>query len=210
MTIWNERYEAEEYIFGKEPNVYFRSVIDLLEPGRLLVPGAGEGRDAVYAATLGWKVDAFDLSDKGRQKAIRLAGESGVEITYEVTDAATFDFNQKQYDLVAMTFLHLPEAMRRYFFGNIHKCLRPGGKVVIEAFNTRQLSHSSGGPKDINMLFTPELLKEELIHIKPIKNVELTVFLEEGSRHQGKAEVIRFLGVRTDKSLHSGGRVSAF
>ena len=73
--FWNERYAQKEYVYGKAPNAFFKSVIDQLKPGRLLVPGAGEGRDAVYAATLGWQVDAFDSSETGREKALSLAQE---------------------------------------------------------------------------------------------------------------------------------------
>ena len=38
-TFWNQRFASEEYIYGTEPNAYFKQVIDGLKPGRLLVPG---------------------------------------------------------------------------------------------------------------------------------------------------------------------------
>jgi SAM-dependent methyltransferase len=194
MTIWNQRYSSEEYAFGKLPNLYFKSVIDLYPPGKLLVPGAGEGRDAVYAATLGWDVLAFDASDVGKEKALRLAGEKGVSIHYEVTDAAHFDLSRVQYNMVAMTFFHLPVDLRRHFFGSLHKALKPEGVVVIEAFNPLQLNYTSGGPKDISMLLTKEIFDEELTHLKCIQCYEQRVTLDEGPFHQGQAEVVRFLG----------------
>jgi 2-polyprenyl-3-methyl-5-hydroxy-6-metoxy-1,4-benzoquinol methylase len=194
MTIWNQRYSSEEYAFGREPNLYFKSVIDRYSPGKLLVPGAGEGRDAVYAATLGWDVFAFDASDVGKEKALRLAEEKGVAIRYDVMDAADFDFSKVQYDMIVMTYFHLPVDLRRHFFGNLFKALKLEGVVVIEAFNPLQLNYTSGGPKDISMLLTKEIFDEELTHIKCIQCYEQRITLDEGPLHQGQAEVTRFLG----------------
>lgn len=195
MTIWNERYSGETFAFGKIPNLYFKTVIDALPPGRILVPGAGEGRDAVYAAKLGWEVDAFDLSDIGRQKAQRLAAEEHVSISFDVLDAADFDFVRHRYDLIAMVYFHLPATLRKYFFANLHQSLNPGGMVLIEAFNPKQLPYTSGGPKDISMLMTPEMLRNELIHLKPIECYETQVLLDEGFQHKGHAEIIRYSGI---------------
>lgn len=59
-AFWDERYLAEEYIYGEKPSAFFKQVIDTLPPGKALIPGAGEGRDAMYAASLGWNVHSFD------------------------------------------------------------------------------------------------------------------------------------------------------
>ncbi len=80
--FWNERYSSDEYIFGANPNEYFKSKIAELKPGRILVPAAGEGRDAVYVATLGWEVMSFDLSEIGKAKALKLAVLQNVNIDY--------------------------------------------------------------------------------------------------------------------------------
>ena len=39
--------------------------------------------------------------------------------------------------------------------------LKAGGCMVIEAFHPQQLQHSSGGPKEVGMLYTPEQLAAE-------------------------------------------------
>lgn len=196
MTIWNERYDREDYAFGTQPNEWFKSVIDNLKPGRLLVPGAGEGRDAVYAAKLGWQVDAFDLSVVGKEKALRLATELEVEINYQVMDVAYFDNDRTKYDMVAMVFLHLPPEVRTPFYNKLHHSLLPGGWVVLEAFNPLQMPLTSGGPKDPAMLLTPEILRSELLYINPIENFQTRVVLNEGPLHQGEAEVVRYIGRR--------------
>jgi len=49
-AMWNERYQADEYQYGIHPNDFIKEQISALPAGRILFPGAGEGRDAVYAA----------------------------------------------------------------------------------------------------------------------------------------------------------------
>ena len=66
--FWNERFGKEEFIYGTEPNIFFKEQLDKLETGTLLLPAEGEGRNAVYAATQGWEVSAFDISEQGREK----------------------------------------------------------------------------------------------------------------------------------------------
>jgi hypothetical protein len=70
---WNERYSASEYIYGTGPNTWLVEKLAGLQPGKILFPAEGEGRNAVHAARLGWNVAAFDQSEAGRKKALKLA-----------------------------------------------------------------------------------------------------------------------------------------
>lgn len=79
-NIWNERYGKEEYVYGEEPNVFFAAQLTKLQNGVIILPCEGEGRNAVYAASQGWKVNAFDTSEAGKTKAIQLASNKGVTI----------------------------------------------------------------------------------------------------------------------------------
>ena len=72
-NFWDERYKAKAYVYGKEPNQYFAEKLRELEPGKILLPAEGEGRNAVFAARQGWEVSAFDSSSEGRKKAFLLA-----------------------------------------------------------------------------------------------------------------------------------------
>ena len=193
-TFWNQRFASEEYIYGTEPNAYFKQVIDGLKPGRLLLPGAGEGRDAMYAATLGWEVHAFDQSTEGRRKALLLAGMKNVHITYEIADAAHFACRGELYDLVALVFIHFEPVLRERFHRQLINCLQPGGLLLAEAFHKKQLGNSSGGPKDPDMLVTAEMLASDFSGLAILENHEMQIVLNEGTHHIGPAEVVRFLG----------------
>ncbi len=193
-TFWNQRFSSEEYIYGTEPGAFFKQVIDGLRPGKLLVPGAGEGRDAVYAATLGWEVHAFDISSEGRRKALMLAQKSKVKMEYEITDAAHFTWQGRLYDLVALVFMHFEPVLRERFHRELQKCLVPGGVLLVEAFHKNQLGNSSGGPKNLDMLVTAEILAHDFSKLTILQNHEMQVELNEGTHHRGLAEVVRFLG----------------
>jgi len=193
-SFWNQRYSSVEYIYGTAPSTYFRQVIDKLKPGRLLVPGAGEGRDAVYAANLGWNVQAFDQSREAQRKALLLAEKRNVKIGYEIADAAAYQCKGQLYDMIALVFVHFEPLLRKSFHKALIECLAPGGLLLVEAFHKNQLRYSSGGPKDPEMLLTSEILANDFSELVILENQELKVELNEGTHHQGPAEVVRFLG----------------
>lgn len=192
--FWNNKYSSEEFVYGKDPNVFFKSIIDTLTPGKILIPGAGEGRDAVYAATIGWNVLAFDQSAIGKQKALTYAKEKHVNIAYEVMDALDFDFAKDNYDAIALIYFHLPPSARQQFYTKVKRSLRRDGLIILEAFNPKQIDNSSGGPSDKSMLITADLLKEELASLQILECGEHRIDLHEGKGHSGKADVVRFVG----------------
>ena len=50
--MWNERYGKPEYAFGTKPNDFLVLVASQIPQGRVLCLGEGEGRNAVYLASL--------------------------------------------------------------------------------------------------------------------------------------------------------------
>ncbi|MBU2940450.1 class I SAM-dependent methyltransferase [Lacinutrix sp. C3R15] len=193
--FWNERYANEEFAYGTEPNVFFKQQLDKLKPGKLLLPAEGEGRNAVYAAAQGWEVTAFDMSVKGKEKALQLAKLKGVAITYEVVGVEEFKTDEK-FDAIGLSFVHFPVEIRKKAHQNLLPFLKVGGEVVLEGFAKAQLGNASGGPKKESMLFSIEEIKEDFSALEVKLLQENTIELSEGNYHKGKAEVIRFLGVK--------------
>lgn len=194
-AFWNENYGNEEYIYGTEPNIFFKEQLNKLKPGKILLPSEGEGRNAVYAASKGWSVTAFDISEIGHKKALQLAKEKKVAITYEVT--GVLDFNSKQqFDVLGLSYAHFPIEIRKQAHQHLLQLLKPGGIVIFEAFAKAQLGNPSGGPKNVEMLFSIDEIKEEFKELKFEILKEETIELSEGNRHKGKAEVIRFVGIK--------------
>jgi hypothetical protein len=52
-----------------------KGILKNMPAGRILFPAEDEGRNAVYAASLGWEVHAFDISERAKDKAEKLATE---------------------------------------------------------------------------------------------------------------------------------------
>ena len=195
-SIWNERYQNEDYQYGKSPNDFFEKNINNLTLGRVLIPAAGEGRDAIFAAKKGWEVEAFDLSEMGFQKAKLLAEENKVTIHYEVADVQSIHFPTNHFDVIAPIFFHLPQNLRKEFHANCIQWLKPGGKIILEAFTKNQLKNTSGGPKDLTLLYSKEEIAEDFKELKIDLLQETSRNLKEGPLHQGKADLLQFIGTK--------------
>lgn len=193
-SFWDERFSAPEYIYGEKPNAFFAEQLAQLKPGKLLLPCEGEGRNAVYAAELGWEVEAFDQSEAGCTKATNLAEQKGVSIQYQIGDWLGLSYPLASFDVIALVFAHLPEPLRRAGHQHLLPFLKPGGLLILEGFNKNQIQFNSGGPRDPQMLFAPAELREDFAELDILTVEEKEVELDEGAYHQGRAAVIRLVG----------------
>ena len=197
--MWDQRYSEQEFVYGKGPNLFFKSFIDTHQPGRILLPGEGEGRNALYAASKGWEVHAVDFSKVARQKALQRAKEANLHIRYDEADLAKWDGNGT-FDYVGLIYAHFPEAFRQSLHRKFCEILSPGGQIFMEAFSQDQIHYNSGGPKDINMLYSIDMLKhdfQELIIEYLNKQIRE---MNESQYHEGKASIIRFIGQKEIES----------
>lgn len=198
MNKWDERFSDEEFFYGEKPNHFFAEYISSLSTkGKLLLPAEGEGRNAVFAASLGWEVHAFDSSKVAQQKALDFALSEKVVINYELLDLANFVPRPGHYDMIALVFAHMHEGMRQVFHQKVIRSLKTGGIVLVESFAKEQIKNKSGGPPDINMLYSTEILKSDFFGLNILKLCQQKVTLDEG-HHKGEADVVRMVA-RKDK-----------
>lgn len=190
-NLWDQRYAAEAYIYGTEPNDWFVEKLKIMKPGKLLLPGEGEGRNAVWAAEQGWNVTAFDQSFEGKAKALKLAAEKGVTIDYLVKDLRCFRGEDEQYDAIGLIYVHMPPEYRQQVHREFIKMLKPGGCIIFQAFSEAQLPNKSGGPKDLEMLYNEEKLQSDFESLRILEFHNVRLHIEEGTHHHGVAEVLR-------------------
>ncbi|MCB0555726.1 MAG: class I SAM-dependent methyltransferase [Phaeodactylibacter sp.] len=197
-AFWNERYSESEYVYGKAPNAFLREQLQRISPSAALFPAEGEGRNAVYAARLGWQAFCFDYSEMGRKKALALAEEAGVPIDYQVADLHEYHFPRQTFGLVGLFFAHQPPADRKFLHEQCYESLRPGGMIILEAFAKGQAKYQSGGPKQEELLFSEEELRSDFpgLEIQYLEEMETT--LSEGPYHSGAARVIRLAGKKAN------------
>lgn len=194
-NFWDDRFSGDEFLYGTEPNQFFKEQIDKIPaPGKLILPGEGEGRNAVYAATAGWQVDAYDQSKVAKEKATLLAAKSGVKINYIIADLKSFIPEPNIYSTAAVIFVHLSLRERSELHRRLVSSLNVGGKLILELFSKNQFGKNSGGPQDIDLLSSVEEIKSDFNDLRTVLIEEKEVILDEGEKHKGMASVIRFVG----------------
>ncbi len=196
---WNDRYDAEGFAYGETPNNYFKEQLATLGPGSILFPAEGEGRNAVFAATNGWKASAFDISDKGKEKALQLAEKHNVTIDYRVGELPDLQYEAEGFDAIALIYAHFPAEIKSTYHKILDNSLRSGGWIIFEAFSKKHLDYLAidervGGPKDIDMLFSIEEIRSDFRNYDFTELTETEIELSEGTYHNGKGSVIRFVG----------------
>lgn len=197
--MWNERYSEEGYAYGTEPNEYLKEQLEKLSPGSILFAAEGEGRNAVYAAQLGWNVFAFDLSVEGKKKAEALGHQKGVEINYLLGELPELGFKPGQLDAIVLIYAHFPSSIRSTYHKLLASYLKPGGTMILEAFSKNNLSYREenprvGGPNNIDFLVSTEELDHDFPDFEVLENTEKIVSLNEGKYHIGTGSVVRFFG----------------
>lgn len=203
--FWNSRFDTDEYIYGVTPNEYLR--VKLAEyndkKGKLLMPAEGEGRNAVYAALQGWDVSAFDISDKGQAKALRLAAHYKVQVDYKLGSfIQDFDYPDSTFDAVALIYAHFTGDLRPAFHKRIAELVKPGGVVILEGFCKQHLQHkkehpdNTSGPGELDLLLSKEELLDEFKGFEMIELSEQIIDLSAGIKHNGTGYVVRMTAVK--------------
>lgn len=190
QEFWNGKFLKADYFYGLNPNEFLASNIELLKNHKsLLCLGEGEGRNAIFFAKNGFDVSAIDASNIGLDKLNCRAKEENLEIKTFCIDLNSWKVEEK-YDVIVASYLHMYKEERKSLFQKIEESLYSGGYFVGEFFSVEQLNYNSGGPKDIDLLYT----KEDFLDCFNFCNKKVTqeiVHLDEGIGHQGKACVIR-------------------
>lgn len=195
---WDDRYDAEEFAYGEEPNDYLKEQLTKLKPGAILFPAEGEGRNAVFAAGNGWEASAFDISDKGRDKALKLAEKSNVALDYRVGELPLLQYDAESFDAIALIYAHFPAEIKSAYHKTLDKYLRSGGWIIFEAFSKKHLDYLAvdervGGPKEIDMLFSIDEIRSDFPDYDFTELTETEIELSEGLYHNGKGSVIRYM-----------------
>lgn len=203
--FWDDKYSELHYVYGEEPNQFFRETIDNLPQGKILLPADGEGRNGVYAASKGWQVEAFDVSSEAKNKALLLAQAADVSISYKVLDIkeAVTNYPPNHFDAIALIYLHVSLQFQMQYYRELITLLKPNGYLIFEGFRKEHRKNQLidplvGGPQHLDLLYS----KKELEFIfKSLRFIELSedeVLLSEGVGHNGRGSVVRFIGQKIE------------
>ena len=170
--------------------IYARKPIASLLAARFLFPAMDMAAMACGSPGRASSVSTVDLSSVGVERARKAAQAAGLAMTIEEADLATWTWPDSEFDVVASIFLHLPPDLRPRIHAQMLGALKPGGLLIIEAFTPAQLQHSSGGPKQLELLYTAEILRKDLIGADVLELLEVEIDLDEGRMHRGRAAVV--------------------
>ena len=165
-AAWDTRYADAELVWSAEPNAWIESQAAGMRPGRVLDLAAGEGRNAIWLAGLGWQATAVDFSqvglDKGRRIAESFDDDRAERIVWHAEDLLTYRPEPAGYDLVIIAYLQVPAEVRRVVMAAAAGALDAGGTLLVIAHDSRNLADGTGGPQDPSVLYTAEDLQTDL------------------------------------------------
>ena len=159
---WDARYAAVENLWAAKPNRFLVAEVGDLEPGRALDLACGEGQNAIWLGTLGWRVTGVDYSEVAIAKARARAERDGVDVDFVCADLVTYEPDARAFDLVLVLYLHIPSAQRAAIHANAAAAVGPGGTFLLLGHDLTNLTDGVGGPSDPDILYTADEIATEL------------------------------------------------
>jgi len=191
---WEGRFDVPDYVFGTEPNYFLASRKALLpRSGKALAVADGEGRNGIWLAQQGLEVVSVDFSPAAQRKAAALARERGVKIAFERIDVHRWDYPDAAFDVVVEIFTQFSSPTERATkWAGMRKTLKPGGLLIIQGYTPKQLQYGTGGPKQVENLYTRAMLEAAFGDFRDLRIVEEEREIYEGTGHGGMSAVINF------------------
>jgi SAM-dependent methyltransferase len=189
---WQARFAGADYAFGKEPNYFLKSCRKLLPPrGRALAVADGEGRNGVWLAQRGLDVVSLDFSPAAQNKARALSAERGVKVSFVEADVHAWDYPQTTFDVVVEIFAQFSSSTARAIkWRGMRRTLKSGGLLIIQGYTPKQLQYGTGGPKQLDNLYTRTMIEQEFGDFADLSIVEEERDMREGASHAGMSAVI--------------------
>lgn len=196
MSMWDQRYAQDGFAYGANPNDFLKACLHHIPKEDVLCIADGEGRNSVFLAQNGCRVQSVDLSSVGLAKANQLAKDKDVSITTELADMAEYDMGQSKWDAIISIFAHMPPAIRTKVHAGAVRALKPGGVFILEAYTPRQLELGGiGGPnaQTMELFMSLPALLNELNGLSFLLAHDIDHEVNEGKYHQGMAATVQII-----------------
>lgn len=153
---WDDRYAGSELVWSAAPNQFVEEALRHHPPGRAVDLAAGEGRNALWLAGLGWDVTAVDFSKVGLDKGRAVEARVGATRPVTWVCADVLEWQGQDLDLALVAYLQLPDDERRRVVRRAFDALRDGGELFWVAHDSSNLVEGTGGPQDPEVLATAD------------------------------------------------------
>lgn len=202
--MWDDRFNSEDFLFGTEANAFLQEMAPkyLKENARILCIADGEGRNSTWLAQQNHQVDAFDFSDIAIEKAKKFASSKNVSVNYVVSDCESINWEAGDYDAIIAIFIQFSNPKERSrLFKDMLLALKPGGVLILQGYTPKQLEYKTGGPSQIENLYTEKIIKNLLKNTKIEVLKEYEAELSEGKAHSGKSALIGVVAIKKPVSI---------
>ncbi|MFJ7734250.1 class I SAM-dependent methyltransferase [Lysinibacillus sp. NPDC097231] len=194
MNTWDQQFKTAKYVYGEQPNAFIKDYVHYLKDTQNVAAYAeGEGRNAVFLASKGHTVTAFDYAQSGLEKTEQLAKKHNVTVHTKLANLLQDELPVEMFDAAIMVFGHFPAEQQLEVFKRIIDSVKPGGRIMMELYSIYQLPYASGGPKKLDFLYDPLNVltwcqPHKIIHFFTGEQVR-----NEGILHTGLAHTIQFI-----------------
>lgn len=161
-SYWNAKYATDEFIYTKTANRFVIELCEGLTPGLAIDLAGGEGRNTVWLAEQGWRVENVDISEVGLAKCEAFAAERGVPDRVSTLCASGDDFRSTlaPVDLGIVPYLQVPAALLNASLKNLISQIKPGGYLVGVWHARENLDGGFGGPQNPDVLPSVDSMKQ--------------------------------------------------
>ncbi|WP_250290365.1 class I SAM-dependent methyltransferase, partial [Frankia sp. CiP1_Cm_nod1] len=166
---WDRRHAGTGLLWTAEPNQVVVEHLTGLTPGRALDLACGEGRNAVWLATQGWRVTGVDFSQVAIRKARELSRRFDVTPEWIHADVMVWTPRPASYELVIICYLHLAPEQRRDVLRCAVDATVPGGTLLVIGHDRANLRHGDVIPADPELLLDADDLLTELAAGPPLR-----------------------------------------
>lgn len=180
QSMWDDRYRERGAMWGSEPNRFLVEAVADLTPTTALDLGCGQGRNSIWLAERGFTVTGLDLSPVAVEQAAAAAVEAGVDVEFAAVDLTTWDPDGREWDLVVLAYLHVPEAKRRAVHAAAVRAVAPRGRVFVIAHHLDNLGRNTSGPSNPDWLFTEDQLARDFADLDIVRNEQVLRPTEHG------------------------------
>ncbi|WP_051515372.1 class I SAM-dependent methyltransferase [Candidatus Blastococcus massiliensis] len=156
---YDELYRSAAAVWTGRPNGQLVAEASDLVPGTALDAGAGEGGDALWLASRGWRVTAVDFSPVALERGAAKAAELGLadRIDWRHEDLDTWTPPARAFDLVTAHYLHAAWTDRAAMFRGLAAAVAPGGTLLVVGHqHGEQWGHGHASAHEAGALFTAE------------------------------------------------------
>lgn len=166
--FWNDVFRNDSG-FEKQPNQLLVEIAKGASPGTALDLAMGQGRNALYLASQGWKVTGIDFAEEGVKIARTEAEKRKLAMTSVMADIDTWDFGTNRWDLISMIY---PGDNHEPWIEKSKAALKKNGLFVLEFFAADPADPDDGGyrPGQLAKMFSgPEfqILRDDTVEGTP-------------------------------------------